>query len=528
LTALTTPETHDIFSYDAIGNLLEKVTPSETLTYTYDSLYQLTSEPGHTYKYDSHYNRTAKDGKRYTLNSLNQILKQDTSQYTYSANGALTKKVQDSESTTYHYDGLDRLVKVDQWDSTTTYHYDAFNRRISKTHNEITTNYLYQDQNEIGAYVNNDLKELRVLGLGQGAEIGAAVFLELSGQTYVPAHDQNGNVTALFIPSGECLETYRYTAFGEELSSTNIGNPWRFSSKRHDPETGFLYFGQRYYAADLGRWITPDPLEFEDGPNLYAYVHNNPLTSIDLYGLFDDDSGYSFSNLKNDCISGCQRSLQDFCDGFQYGSTFNVPKMCYEKEDLSGKNSYSYMFGQLWGTEFAALGHIDKGVNDIYDHFRNPNNELTRCELPSPRGIAKDIRLAVKEAAPVLEKVVVYGSRLLGMNGKVTQTVKNTTPCLNQLSKAGEAMDRGGLTKAGRALEKHGGRIDSVFPKATGNIANKNMQGQFHLDDILTHPQKKITQWQHRTFGNIIDVEVPGRGGARFSQQGNFIGFLEP
>ena len=34
-----------------------------------------------------------------------------------------------------------------------------------------------------------------------------------------------------------------------------------------------------------GRWTTPDPLGFVDGPNLYAYVHNNPLTHFDLYGL---------------------------------------------------------------------------------------------------------------------------------------------------------------------------------------------------------------------------------------------------
>jgi hypothetical protein len=89
-------------------------------------------------------------------------------------------------------------------------------------------------------------------------------------------------------------------------------------------------------------------------------------------------------------------------------------------------------------------------------------------------------------------------------------------------------MDRGGLTKAGRALDKHGGRPDSVFPKVTGNPASKNMHGQHHLDDILTHPQSKSTHWEHRSFGKIIDIEVPTKGGARFSQNGNFIGFLEP
>lgn len=43
-----------------------------------------------------------------------------------------------------------------------------------------------------------------------------------------------------------------------------------------------LYFGQRYCAADLGWRITPDPLEFKDSPNLYAYVHNNRLSTRHL------------------------------------------------------------------------------------------------------------------------------------------------------------------------------------------------------------------------------------------------------
>ena len=100
--------------------------------------------------------------------------------------------------------------------------------------------------------------------------------------------------------------------------------------------------------------------------------------------------------------------------------------------------------------------------------------------------------------------------------------------CLDKLSKAGQVMDRAGLTKAGRALEKHGNRAGTVFPKATGNTVTKNLQGQFHLDDILTHPRSRQSQWKHRSFGDILDIQVPGQGGARFSQNGHFIGFLEP
>jgi hypothetical protein len=51
------------------------------------------------------------------------------------------------------------------------------------------------------------------------------------------------------------------------------------------------------------------------------------------------------------------------------------------------------------------------------------------------------------------------------------------------------SLQKPGVTQpAGRALEKHGSRLGSVFPKATGNLAIKNFQDQYHLPDILTAP----------------------------------------
>ena len=60
----------------------------------------------------------------------------------------------------------------------------------------------------------------------------------------------------------------------------------QFASKRYDEETDFIYFGRRYYSPNIGRWITADPQGFDDGPNLYAYVHDSPFTTLDLHGLF--------------------------------------------------------------------------------------------------------------------------------------------------------------------------------------------------------------------------------------------------
>ena len=103
----------------------------------------------------------------------------------------------------------------------------------------------------------------------------------------MPIHDLHGNIAALINLSDGSHNSYSYSAFGEEESSSSIPNPWRFASKRLDPETGFVYYGKRYYIPELGRWLTPDPLGPDAGSNLYVFVSNAPLTHYDLYGLIE-------------------------------------------------------------------------------------------------------------------------------------------------------------------------------------------------------------------------------------------------
>ncbi len=99
----------------------------------------------------------------------------------------------------------------------------------------------------------------------------------------------------------------------------------------------------------------------------------------------------------------------------------------------------------------------------------------------------------------------------------------------NQLAETGKAIDRAGFTKAGRGLMKHGYRDGSVFPRPTGNPEQVNAQGQKVLESLLNHPEKIIYEYSHPSFGKVIEVAIPGRGGARFTADGKeMIGFLEP
>src|SRR5690606_27050292 len=73
---------------------------------------------------------------------------------------------------------------------------------------------------------------------------------------------------------------YRSSKNGTDISLKR----YRFSGKEKDDETGFYYFGARYYAPWLARWISCDPVGFADGMNLYRYCRNNPVMLRDPNG----------------------------------------------------------------------------------------------------------------------------------------------------------------------------------------------------------------------------------------------------
>jgi RHS repeat-associated protein len=60
---------------------------------------------------------------------------------------------------------------------------------------------------------------------------------------------------------------------------------YRYSAKERDDATGLYDYGHRYYAPWLRRWLTPDPLGPVDGPNLYVFARDNPVTFRDPNGL---------------------------------------------------------------------------------------------------------------------------------------------------------------------------------------------------------------------------------------------------
>jgi RHS repeat-associated protein len=315
--------------YDPVGNIKSVNTNDEVQRYQFDEQKRLVQEEGrqsHAYHYDSLSNLTI-DNVCTLFDETLAVMQCGKTTYTYNMNGCPIEKRTDSKLIKYEYDALDRLIGVSCDDTSYKYTYDVFNRRLSKqtltldvgSQEWVETDrirYIYDGNQEIGALSSDGtMTQLRVLGLGN------PIAIELNGTPYAPLHDHRGSTVCLIdLQSRSIFETYHYSSFGAIQEDASC--PWQFAGKRLDPETGLIYFGARYYDPELGRWMTPDPAGFIDGPNRFAYVNNNPISGLDQFGLFSWSDFWggitSFFNTIADAISGATTYLQESFSFYNY------------------------------------------------------------------------------------------------------------------------------------------------------------------------------------------------------------------
>jgi RHS repeat-associated protein len=99
------------------------------------------------------------------------------------------------------------------------------------------------------------------------------------GEPLYYTSDHRYSVQAITDGNGTVVERYAYTPYGEMAVLDAAGapkalqeplQPYGHTGRRHDQETGLQYFRARYFDAELGRFISRDPLRYVSGPNLYA------------------------------------------------------------------------------------------------------------------------------------------------------------------------------------------------------------------------------------------------------------------
>jgi RHS repeat-associated protein len=108
--------------------------------------------------------------------------------------------------------------------------------------------------------------------------------------------DQVGSVKAVTNQAGAVVWNADYLPFGQQYVKSKLDESFEeddlgFTGKGYDSDIGLSYFNARWYDADMGRFISEDPVADPNNPNLYSYCRNNPLRFTDPTGLESENPG---------------------------------------------------------------------------------------------------------------------------------------------------------------------------------------------------------------------------------------------
>jgi RHS repeat-associated protein len=149
-----------------------------------------------------------------------------------------------------------------------------------------------------------------------GPTIDEPLILERDGQSYYYLTDGLGSVVKLVDSAGNVVNSYTYDSFGNIVNKTEgIPNPYTYTAREYDAESGIYFYRTRYYDPQAGRFITEDPSHYPQCKNTnipyllphllktplelnpFLYVGNNPINFTDPLGLLSKCKGDCFYDL---------------------------------------------------------------------------------------------------------------------------------------------------------------------------------------------------------------------------------------
>jgi len=302
LTQLTQGAEVVDFAYDAVGRRTRLTLPNGVATEaSYDAASRLTeliyrSATGMlgnlTYHYDATGHRTQVGGSfartllpapitSATYDPANRQLTFDTAQLTYDANGNLTSDGTKSS----HWDARNRLIGLSGPGLTANFQYDALARRSTRVVNGVSTAFLYDGVTPVQEQSNGTVTSNILAGL----RIDEYFMRSDTTGTRTLLADALGSTVALLDQGGTAQTTYTYEPFGVTTATGEANaNTFQYTGREND-QTGLFYYRARYYKPQGQRFLSEEPIGFYGGDtNLYRYVHNDPINSVDPSGFYTE------------------------------------------------------------------------------------------------------------------------------------------------------------------------------------------------------------------------------------------------
>jgi RHS repeat-associated protein len=289
------------YDLDRLGNVTlvtDNLDAARDLGFEYDDLYRLTDATGIygtiEFAMDDVGNRLMRtvDGLTETLsytdgtNRLDSISGAQTLDIVADSNGNITTY----GNWTLSYNQANRLTRVEDGGTVLgTYTYNGIGQRVKKAADgdEVFFHYDYEGH-LITEYHSSSGRWLNYIYL-DGIPLAMSVAVEGAGMdapVYFYHTDHLGTPQRMTDESGTVVWAADYLPFGEvDITTDSVENNLRFAGQYYDSETGLHYNYYRYYDPNTGRYLTPDPIGFKGGINLFAYTSNNPINLVDPWGL---------------------------------------------------------------------------------------------------------------------------------------------------------------------------------------------------------------------------------------------------
>jgi len=302
------PESADSFTYDPQGNCRRKADLRHRSTAFRRSAVTSARKQWNAYHQSLH--GTPEIGQARTHNRDNQLtqIAGSSAGLAYDGAGQMTEIPTGADLTgppralVWNAWGHITQVKDGQGTTIQTNKYDALGRRTTRAGATTTSHLYYDDQWRVierrkDASTTPDRQHIwhpadrYTLILRDRDTDGNGTLDERLYQL-----KQHLDPAAVIDASGAVQERYQFTAFGRTAflapdysarASSSFGWDVLFHVELADPETGWMNYGFRFYAPELGRWISRDPMGKAGGVNLYGFVYNDPIVKLDWLGLFD-------------------------------------------------------------------------------------------------------------------------------------------------------------------------------------------------------------------------------------------------